>query len=76
MLEGGSVHADGEGTLLVTEACLLSPGRNPQLTKEQIETKLLAYLGAEKVIWLPRGIYQDETNEHVDNVAPLSVPAR
>ena len=37
VLEGGSIHADGEGTILVTEACLLSPGRNPQLTKEEIE---------------------------------------
>ena len=68
VLEGGSIHVDGEGTVVVTEACLLSEGRNPQLTKAQIEEKLLDYLGAEKVIWLPRGIYNDETNEHVDNV--------
>ena len=40
VLEGGSIHSDGEGTLLVTEACLLSPGRNPHLTKEEIEKKL------------------------------------
>ena len=63
MLEGGSIHSDGEGTVMVTEACLLSKGRNPQLSKEQIEEKLKAYLGAEKVLWLPRGIYLDETNE-------------
>lgn len=74
VLEGGSIHSDGEGTLLVTEACLLSHGRNPALTKEQIEMKLLEYLGAEKVIWLPRGIYQDETNEHVDNVCAFVRP--
>lgn len=54
MLEGGSIHSDGEGTVMVTEACLLSKGRNPQLSKEQIEEKLKAYLGAEKVLWLPR----------------------
>jgi agmatine deiminase len=69
VLEGGSIHSDGEGTLLVTESCLLSAGRNPELTKAQIEEKLKAYLGVEKVLWLPRGIYMDETNEHVDNVA-------
>lgn len=68
VLEGGSIHVDGEGTAVVTEACLLSKGRNPQLTKAQIEEKLRAYLGVEKIIWLPRGIYNDETNEHVDNV--------
>lgn len=68
VLEGGSIHSDGEGTILTTEACLLSAGRNPGLTKEQIEDRLKEYLGAEKVIWLKRGIYNDETNEHVDNI--------
>lgn len=72
VLEGGSVHSDGEGTLLVTEACLLSGGRNPQLTRGQIEQRLMEYLGAEKVIWLPRGIYNDETNEHVDNICAFT----
>ncbi len=48
VLEGGSIHSDGEGTLLVTEACLLSPGRNPRLTKEEIEKKLCEYLGAKR----------------------------
>lgn len=75
VLEGGSIHSDGEGTVMVTEACLLSKGRNPQLSKEQIEEKLKAYLGAEKVLWLPRGIYMDETNEHVDNVCAFVGPA-
>ena len=74
VLEGGSVHSDGEGTLLVTEACLLSKGRNPDLSKKEIEEKLKNYLGAEKVLWLPRGIYNDETNEHVDNVCAFLRP--
>ncbi len=73
-LEGGSVHSDGEGTLMVTESCLLSGGRNPDMTKEQIERELCRYLGGEKVLWLPRGIYNDETNEHVDNVAAFLSP--
>jgi agmatine deiminase len=75
VLEGGSIHADGEGTVIVTESCLLSKGRNPNLTKEQIEEKLKTYLGAQKVIWLPHGIYNDETNEHVDNVCAFTSPA-
>ena len=74
VLEGGSVHSDGEGTLLVTEACLLSPGRNPLLSKEEIEVRLRAYLGAKKIIWLPHGIYEDETNEHVDNICAFVRP--
>lgn len=74
VLEGGSICSDGEGTLLVTEACLLSAGRNPQLSKAQIEQKLKDYLGVQKVLWLPRGIYHDETNEHVDNVCAFLAP--
>lgn len=74
VLEGGSIHSDGEGTVLVTEACLLSGGRNPRMTKEQITDMLKEYLGAEKVIWLPHGIYQDETNEHIDNVCAFVAP--
>ena len=74
VLEGGAIHSDGEGTILVTEACLLSGGRNPQLTKEQITAYLLEYLGAEKVIWIPYGIYNDETNEHIDNIAAFTAP--
>src|SRR5574337_1103467 len=29
VLEGGSFHIDGQGTVLTTEMCLLSEGRNP-----------------------------------------------
>lgn len=68
VLEGGSIHTDGDGTLVVTEECLLSEGRNPHMTKEEIENVLCQYLGVDKVIWLKRGIYLDETNGHVDNI--------
>lgn len=74
VLEGGSVHVDGQGTVLSTEECLLNPNRNPQLTREQIERVLLDYLGAEKVIWLGRGVYNDETDGHVDNLACFARP--
>jgi len=69
VLEGGSIHVDGEGTVLTTEECLLSPGRNPDLTREQIEQYLRDYLNVETVIWLARGIDPEETNGHVDDVA-------
>ena len=75
VLEGGSIHTDGEGTMLVTESCMLSKGRNPELTKEQIEDKLKQYCNVSKIIWLPCGIYNDETNEHVDNVCAFTAPA-
>lgn len=74
ILEGGSIHTDGEGTLMTTEACLLSKGRNAGLSREEIREKLCQYLGGEKLLWLPRGIYNDETNEHVDNVCAFIRP--
>lgn len=74
VLEGGSIHVDGEGTLITTEECLLSQGRNPQLSKEQIEEVLKQHLNLEKIIWLKHGIYLDETNGHVDNIANFVKP--
>jgi agmatine deiminase len=69
VLEGGAIHADGEGTLLVTEECLLDPNRNPTMSRSEIEAGLRAYTGATNVIWLGLGVVADETNGHVDNLA-------
>ena len=69
VLEGGSIHVDGEGTVLTTEMCLLSRGRNPGMSREEIERKLCDYLGCEKVLWIRDGIDPDETNGHIDDVA-------
>ncbi|HTZ88071.1 MAG TPA: agmatine deiminase, partial [Solirubrobacteraceae bacterium] len=74
VLEGGSIHVDGEGTVLTTEECLLNPNRNPSLGREQIERALLDYLGASKVIWLGRGLAEDETDGHIDNLACFARP--
>jgi agmatine deiminase len=69
VLEGGSIHVDGQGTVIATEQCLLNPNRNPELSREQIEQALFDYLGAEKMIWLGDGVFNDETDGHVDNLA-------
>ena len=72
ILEGGSIHVDGEGTLITTEMCLLNPesGRNfPELDREQIEMMLKEYLNLEKIIWIKDGIDPYETNGHIDDVA-------
>ena len=74
VLEGGSIHTDGLGTLMVTESCLLSKGRNPKLSKLQIEDKLKSSLGINKILWLPNGIYNDETNGHIDNMCAFVKP--
>ncbi len=74
VLEGGSIHVDGEGTVMATEECLLNPNRNPELSREQIERVLFDHLGAERMIWLGRGVYNDETDGHVDNLACFARP--
>lgn len=76
ILEGGSIHVDGEGTVLVTEQCLLNANRNPHLTRADIEANLRAYLGVETVIWLEDGLENDETDGHIDDIACFAAPGR
>ncbi len=74
VLEGGSIHVDGEGTVLTTEQCLLNPNRNPELDRAAIEAALHAHLGTEKVLWLGDGVFADETDGHIDNLACFARP--
>ena len=75
VMEGGSIHVDGQGTLVTTEQCLLHPNRNPTLSRAEIEKRLADYLNINKIIWLPRGVYEDETDGHVDNLCCFIRPA-
>ncbi len=74
ILEGGSIHVDGEGTCITTEEVLLNPNRNPNLSRDQIEAHLKEYLNVSKVIWLKRGVYEDETSGHIDNMCCFVAP--
>jgi agmatine deiminase len=71
VLEGGSIDVNGEGLLLTTEECLLSPvqARNPGITRAGLEAQLAEYLGIEKVLWLRNGIVGDDTHGHIDDLA-------
>ncbi|WP_092806778.1 agmatine deiminase family protein [Rhodococcus globerulus] len=76
--EGGGIAVDGLGTVLVTETVQLDSGRNPDLTKADVEAELARTIGAKHVIWLPRGLTRDQetygTRGHVDIVAAISSP--
>lgn len=74
VLEGGSIHVDGQGTLLTTRECLLNKNRNSHLTQEQIEAKIKPLLGVDQIIWLNHGLYGDETDGHIDNIACFIKP--
>ncbi|MDN3297835.1 agmatine deiminase family protein [Streptomyces ficellus] len=76
--EGGAIHVDGEGTVLLTDTVQLGPERNPEWTREQVEAEIHAKLGTTKAIWLPRGLTGDYgmygTRGHVDIVAAFARP--
>jgi agmatine deiminase len=72
--EGGAIHVDGVGTALVTEECLLNENRNPHLSRAQIESQLKAYLGVSQIVWLGRGVFNDETDGHIDELACFARP--
>lgn len=74
VLEGGSIHVDGQGTLITTEECLLNPNRNPQLSRADIEDRLRRHLNVEVIVWLGRGVHGDETDGHVDNLCAFVRP--
>ena len=76
VLEGGAIDVNGQGTLLTTEECLLSPiqARNPGLVRRDIERVLGEHLGIRKVLWLGEGIAGDDTHGHVDDLARFVGP--
>lgn len=72
VFEGGGIESDGNGTLLTTSECLLSPNRNPAMNKIEIEQTLLNLLGAKKLLWLEHGyLVGDDTDSHIDTLARL-----
>jgi agmatine deiminase len=75
ILEGGSIEVDGSGTLLTTAQCLLTPTRNPRLSRQQLEQQLSELLGITRFLWLQHGyLAGDDTDSHIDTLARLCDP--
>ncbi len=71
-LEGGAIETNGKGTFLTTEECLLL-NRHFQ-TKEEVNSVLNKFLGATNVIWLNKGLVNDHTDGHVDDIVHFVSP--
>ncbi len=78
--EGGGIHVDGEGTVLLTDTVQLDPRRNPYADRARVEAELARTIGTTKAVWLPRGLTRDYddfgTNGHIDIVATIPSPGR
>jgi agmatine deiminase len=76
--EGGGIHTNGDGTILVTETVQLDAVRNPGWSRDEVERELFDTLGATRFVWLPRGLTRDYdefgTRGHVDIVAAFCNP--
>ena len=73
VLEGGSIESDGQGTILTTSECLLSPNRNGALLRPDISQMLQKAFGAERILWIDHGyLAGDDTDSHVDTLARLA----
>jgi len=68
VIEGGAIHVDGEGTLIVVAENVLHSNRNGDMSRGQMEEYLKVYLNVQQIIWIERGVYNDETDGHVDNL--------
>ena len=69
ILEGGAIDVDGTGLAVTTEQCVLNPNRNPDLSQTEVENRLKADLGLDRIFWLGEGLVNDHTDGHVDNLA-------
>lgn len=75
VLEGGAIHVDGDA-INTKECLLLNRNRNPHLSQAEVEHYLHEYLNVSTIIWLPEGLYNDETDGHIDNFCCFARPSR
>lgn len=74
--EAGGVEHDSHGLLMAHESSWVNKNRNPGLSKNTIERRLLAAYGAQRMIWA-KGVWsEDITDYHIDSLARFTGPKR
>ena len=74
--EAGGVEHDGHGLLMAHESCWINKNRNPGLSRNTIEKRLLTAYGAKQIIW-SKGVYgEDITDYHIDSLARFTGASR
>ena len=76
ILESGAIEGNGKGTLITTEQCLLNSKRNPNIGKAEYEKYFTDYLNITKTIWLKKGLINDHTDGHIDEIARFVSPTK
>ncbi|MEO0342798.1 MAG: agmatine deiminase family protein [Pseudomonadota bacterium] len=74
--EGGSTEQSGDGVLIAHESSWVNRNRNPGLSRDQIEDRLLAAYGADRIVWAPGVLGEDITDYHIDSLARFTGPNR
>jgi len=78
--EGGGIHVNGAGTVLLTETVQLGEGRNSNWSRAEVEAEIHDKLGTREAIWIRRGLTRDYdefgTRGHIDIVACFASPTK
>ena len=68
ILEGGAIDANGQGILCTTNSVLKNLNRNLKDQDINWDDILCKALGIETILWFKKGLHNDDTDGHIDNV--------
>ena len=78
--EGGGIHVNGSGAVLLTDTVQLGEGRNSTWSRAEVEAEIHEKLGTTEAIWIRRGLTRDYdefgTRGHIDIVACFASPTK
>lgn len=67
--EGGGIEVDGAGTVMAAESSWVNENRNPGMSRDEIEGRILDMVGGDRMIWVDGLAGADITDGHIDTLA-------